>query len=198
MKKINYSIALILIFMLICSTNVFAAATKYEGMVAYRDGVIGGEWHAGMWVAPDASYTNPIVHQAGSGYVTRVSYSGFLNANNFKGVYYKSGAATPREYLKNMALDLTTRSIAYCSFYMLEHNASSGYILQSNVKKMRCDGVVEYCYEWYSIELMWCYDGTRRAWDITYTGDCSFHNTLNSFSPTVQAGKLTKYSSSAY
>lgn len=40
---------------------------------------------------------------------------------------------------------------------------SSTYVLPEHITQLRCDGVVEYTYEWYG----WRVGGSNTAWDIT-------------------------------
>lgn len=213
MKKYKYILLLILLTTLICTSNVYAAE-KYQGMPLYRGGVLGGyEWHAGLFYSPDASYYKPIIHIGGAedGYgntlkVTRVEYStsdpkddDFLYGETFKGVYYRPGVSSSTlDNIRYLGEDLTTENISYCAFYMLEHNATGDWIYPGDIEKIRCDGVVEYCYEYYGIKLQYYYGTIREYWDISNTADCYYHSITYGMSPKNQADELTQNSPSAY
>lgn len=60
---------------------------------------------------------------------------------------------------------------------------------------MRCDGVVEYCYEYFGEELM-SYQG---HWDISNSRDCNpWHSIAYGMTPRVQASELSAYSYDPY
>jgi hypothetical protein len=171
-KSCVFLLTLILLLMPLLDVN---AATKYQGYTLYRDKYITGlSWHAGLFYGEDASDNLPIVHIKGYfGQVRRVPYDtgdeNFLAGATFKGVYLKSGVtSTQLTNIRNLGYDLTTEGISYCDFYMLEENTNDYWIYPEDVVEMRCDGVVEYCYEYYGIKLQYYIDEFtyEEHWDI--------------------------------
>lgn len=181
---------ILIIVLSICAFPVFAQ-TGFEGMACYRDGVLGGiEWHAGIMVKPKVNYSSPIVHIAGSGYtVATCSLSTFLNGKIFQGIYEPNGVSSgDLDYAKNMAIDLTSEGISYTAYDMISHSATETWIFPENINKLRCDGVVEYCYEYYGIEVMGAEDHLGNYhWDISNTDDAPYHSTAYALSPMYQA-----------
>ncbi len=190
MKRL-YNITVLIIVILSISTFPVFAQTGFEGMACYRDGVLGGvEWHSGIMVKPAVNYSSPIVHIAGSGYtVTTCSFTTFKDGNNFEGIYEPYGVSSgDLDYAKNMALDLTSEGISYTAYNMISHSATDTWIFPEDIIKLRCDGVVEYCYEYYGIEVQAAEDNYGNYhWDISSTEDAPYHSTNYGMSPWNQA-----------
>jgi len=74
---------------------------------------------------------------------------------------------------------------------MVSNGSLGNYIRPFNVTNLRCDGLVEYCYEWYNWPVL--YDGNGN-WDISNwtTGSNNYHsnlfltNTGDTFNPVTQ------------
>lgn len=150
------------------------AATGYEGYAVYRDGVYYVEWHAGLMDDPYIGYTSqPVVHTPGWDGTGFASWSQFLNGNTFKGVYKPRYSVTSadRDLFKAMGRNLAWRNISYNAGYQIWYDLSSvgTYVDYSEISSMRCDGVVEFVYQWYEFPV-WdgiSYWGHGRYWDIT-------------------------------
>lgn len=77
-----------------------------------------------------------------------------------------------------------SRSIPYTTYYLMEYNGYSGsYIYKENVSKFRCDGLVEYCYEWYNFPVQTDVTG---KWDISRIDSVNNHSTGGGMSPITQ------------
>lgn len=205
MKRIKRPLTFVItiLFTFFTCSSVFAA-TGYQGMACFRDGVMGGlQWHAGLYYQPNANYSWPIVHIGGDGdIVSRCDLATFNDGNTFKGVYYKSGVTSSKldsiRYLADELASDYTIGYPYLAFNMLEHSASSGYIYPYHINTLRCDGVVEYCYEYYGVKLQTYYDYNTSTdhWDISEVDDCEWHTAGNGMSPVNQAGLMTRKSTS--
>ena len=204
MVKKFIDVCIILVF---ASSAVFAGE-KYQGMAAYRDGVVAPplyEYHAGIFIGRDANDINPIIHAGPNYNVSRVPYyaasgNNFLRPNIFNGVFTKSViTSTKLDSIRLLASDLTYEGIGYTALNVIEHNSTGTRIYPANIVKLRCDGVVEYCYEYNGVKVVNFYEGTlgKEYWDISLTLDAVYHGGTK-MSPRSQTGYLTKMSDSAY
>jgi hypothetical protein len=165
----------------------------------YRNGVLGGfEWHAALMDDPHWNTTSlPVIHTPGSGYVRWASWKDFLGGNTYQGTYRPKTApsSASRDNFVYMGRRLKDEQITYDSIYEVNYNTSTaGSRVESHeITKMRCDGVVEYVFEWYGFRVQ----GSDALWDVTKAG---LHNRdahgVPGATPKNQAGKLTKVTSS--
>lgn len=113
------------------------------------------------------------------------TFTEFLDGNNDKGELYKSSVSQSTAYdIFYTAHDLTNEGIAYSYSPMLRSSKSSGKIHPSDITKIRCDGVVEYCYEYNGVRLQGPDDSTN-TWDISTAFGADYHP--GSFRPSLQA-----------
>lgn len=195
MRKKLYSLALVLILLAAACLPV-SAANGYGGYAVYRDGVTPGapslEWHAAIMQQPSADYTQPIIHHpGGSSYVKRDSWSNFIAGNNFKGIYRPNDKAKfldRTDFVVDMARRLAAENIEYDWRQQIKYTTTDGYsVYPEDITHIRCDGVVEYCYEYYGLRIC----GGDDSWNITRAGNASksAHGLL--CTPRYQAGKMT-------
>ncbi len=150
-------------------SNNVDAATGNQGYAIYRDGVFfNATDHAGIMNKPDTnSYTNPIIHHSGSGYVDFTTYVGFLNGKNFIGVYRPNGTVTSanRDTFVGTARTLQTENISYSLAFQVNYKdfEVGTYVDPSEITEMRCDGVVEYIYEWANFKVY----GSSSYWEVS-------------------------------
>lgn len=173
MKKISRKLSLILFAIVLLGTSYTGggtadAATGNQGYAAYRDGVFFGfDWHAGLWDEPASNYGLPILHAPGTGKsVQWDTWSNFIDGNNFKGTYRPNTApsSAQRDLFVAMGRNLRTQNISYNLGYQVYSTGSaSTYVKYDEVSSMRCDGVIEYIYEWYSFRVY----GNDTQWDVT-------------------------------
>lgn len=161
---------MIITFLSIGINNIYAA-TGYQGYAVYRDGVgVSGsniDWHAGIMHRGYSFEPEPVIHHSGSGYVKRDSLDSFIYGNNFKGVYRPktNPSNSYRDLFVAKARELETENINYDLTHQVFYspNNAGTWIDADEIWSIRCDGVVEYIYEWYSFRVY----GTDDKWDIT-------------------------------
>lgn len=178
--KVKKYTSLIIVVFLIASLSITCNA--YLGDALYRDGVALIEWHAGM-----ASYVSPTqyIHQPGSGTVVTCTYSEFLDGNSLM-LYGEMPGITISQKIAvhDNGLALLNRNYTYTITNLLQANYTShDYVEAADITKIRCDGVIEWCYEKESWRLM----GTSTNWDISYYWNVSSHTLINGMTPSVQA-----------
>lgn len=150
------------------------AATRYQGYAIYRDGVpaswVSGGYHAAILVEPLVTSTNtPIVHATYGSSVSKVTWDTFMNGNNtYQGVYKPSSQSInkyQRYDVYETAIQLKNCNIPYTAAKQLEYNTygCGTYIQPWFVTAMRCDGVVEYCYEYNGVRVY----GSDANWDVS-------------------------------
>lgn len=170
--------------------SVTMGANNRLGNALYRDGVLGGlEWHAGLVGHASGPMYNGgawVIHHPGPNNVVQYgTFAEFLDGNNDKGELYKSSVSQSTAYdIFYTAHDLTNEGIAYSYSPMLRSSKSSGKIHPSDITKIRCDGVVEYCYEYNGVRLQGPNDSTN-TWDISTALGADYHP--GTFRPSLQA-----------
>ncbi|SHK31313.1 hypothetical protein [Paramaledivibacter caminithermalis] len=189
--RIIVFLSLIMIFCLNIS-NVFAY--EFYGKPIYRDGVAVIEWHAGLSASTDGT---TILHADNYEDATRVTdYDGFMksSSNDFKGVYHKKEMDIyDYQEVVETANRLVELKIPYDFYNPVGHNETSGYISPTEITGIRCDGFVEYSFEWNNFKVMkWGINGS--IWDISEVEDNKAHTWYN-MSPKSQAAFLDYYAS---
>lgn len=146
------------------------AATGNQGYAVYRDGVFGNyTWHAAMMSLPHYnSGSLPVVHHPGSGkWVQYGTWPEFLGGKVYQGTYRPKTAPTSanRDSFLSMARRLADEQVNYNVLYQVYYNTSTAgaWVDPGEVTSMRCDGVVEYIYEWYGFRVY----GNDTYWDVT-------------------------------
>lgn len=197
MKKVIWFFS-ILLLSAVLFTSAFLnvhAATGYQGYAIYRDGVLWGlEWHAGLMDSPDSSYYLPVTHHPGDGYyVMWASFEDFLDGNNFKGVYRPNTDPTSsqRDLFVAMGRRLISEEISYNLLYQVAYHLNQDlgtWVDPDEIIGMRCDGVVEYVYEWYGFRVY----GNDNYWDVTRFGLWNQdHHSGTAITPKSQTNYLT-------
>ncbi|MDR2513708.1 MAG: hypothetical protein LBD02_00680 [Christensenellaceae bacterium] len=190
--------AIVLTMCVLCVAPA-SAATGAQGYAVFRDGVFTTYvWHAGMmYTSTSASYS--VIQASGSGKtVGLVTWSTFMNSgsasNTFKGVYRPNQfiSSLTRDNAAAMANQLKNLSLPYCLAQILQYSApvSNTWVGITNLIAMRCDGVVEWCYEYLGYTI---YGGTD--WDISRNLPQNQVAHLTEM-PQTQAGVMTKVQSS--
>lgn len=179
------------------STPTTYGTSNRLGNALYRDGVnfyIGTDWHAGLvGHASGPFYQNGawVIHHPGGDNV--VQYGTFIEfltdkngvRHNDMGEFYLSSVSQSTAYnIFFTAHDLTNEGIAYTFSPMLRTSKSSGKIEPSDITKIRCDGVVEYCYEYNGVRLQGPNDSTN-TWDISTVIGAEYHPAT--YLPSAQA-----------
>jgi hypothetical protein len=182
------------------------AATGRQGYAVYRDGVYGNyTWHAAIMSLPYYnSGTLPVIHHPGnkSGTTKMVEYgtwSEFLGGKVYQGTYRPKVAPTSAngDAFLSMARRLVDEKIPYDAWYQVDYNVSTAgtRVDPGEIKGMRCDGVVEYIYEWYGFKV---YGNTSGQWDVTKAAHVlkDLHSGPNVTPKTQAQSYLTKITSS--
>lgn len=177
-----------------------SAATGYQGYAIYRDGVQAWDngpvinWHTGIMYDPYTSTSSiPLIHHPGGGqYVQFGTWAQFMDGKTFMGVYAPKGGiiSADRDKVRNMAYKLATDQIPYHFWGQMFVDESVFGTTQTrieprNITGMRCDGVVEYSYEYCNYKIY----GGNNTWNISKNNrDCfNAHNNIV-INPKVQAG----------
>lgn len=166
------------------------------GYAAYRDGVqiIGNvitNWHAGIAVS-GVGTSAQFAQATGKNYTTDiVSYSSFVNGNTFLGYYqpasvsyyhpYRDAVVETAEIVANLHIPyvaVTCITYDYIPMTQTHYNPS-------DIQAIRCDGFVEYCFEYEGIRLA----GPDNYWDITLrdTSAQDVHYGVAAITPKKQA-----------
>jgi hypothetical protein len=200
MKRLVTGVAVVLAASSLAVAPAFAA-TGNQGYAVYRDGVFyGADWHAALMDDPHWNTTTLPVVQApgGSGYVRWDTWSNFLGGKTYKGTYRPKTAPSSgaRDSFVSMGRRLKDEQIPYDWYYEVNYNTSTAgtWVDPGEVTKMRCDGVVEYVYEWYGFRVY----GSNDYWDVTRANASNRDvHSLPGATPKNQAqGYLTKVTSS--
>ena len=198
MKKLLSSLfALVLTFGIVTSTN---AASSPGGSATFRTGGwLNGHDHAGVMKNSSTVYEI-------RGYNKKVDESSlttFKDGKTYYGTFkLKSDlTSTQRDNIIRTAeaLDNDT-GLTYTMYDMINWDSGAGdYISVSEITDLRCDGVVEYSYEWNNY-WVWgktsngAKDGTPTNYDVSYVTYAKQHANLGSnqpwkeVSPKVQRG----------
>lgn len=154
----------------------YAANADYAYAV-YRDGAVGGiDWHTGLVNGSTTSSSTYIIHAPGiakrTGYT---NFSGFKDGKNFKG-YYKpkySMSDSKKSSVMNTAKRIATLAIPYTGLGQMGYSVmNTGRTIQpEDIATIRCDGVVEYSYEYNGIRI----GGGNSDWNVSIDKDANFN-----------------------
>ncbi len=159
------------VFVVFISLAMPAAASSAYGYAVYRDGAfLGTTWHAGVLFADSFSegntehvyhIDNPIQG------VTLCSGDDFLDNEVFMGYYRPNTVLTQAQKINVLTTAYILErnyDIGYNAFYQVYYPSSlTGTVMPLDITSIRCDGVVEYCYEHNDIRIY----GSDANWDIS-------------------------------
>ena len=176
------------------------AATGMQGYAAYRDGVAVIQWHAAIMDKASSNDIYPVIHARGSNYNVQYGHwYEFMDGlpdypysnNNFIGYYRPKQvmSSAQRDQVTATARSLAADFIGYIVWGQI--NYDDGYnpnnkttVGVNDIISMRCDGVVEYCYEFNDIRIY----GNDTYWDISKWGfNYKDHHNITSVTPRMQA-----------
>ena len=196
-------LSVLCIFTLILAVTMPSqAATGYQGYAIYRDGVLGPvNWHGGLMDKPSKDDIYPVIHIGGPDYqVEYVWWHEFTDGtedypyskNSFMG-YYRPVSQNPtsaqRDAVVATARQLASNFIDYCGTEQMHYDETSSttktYVQPSDIDTIRCDGVVEYCYEYNNIRIY----GSDMFWNIARWGALyeAHHASPTAITPRKQA-----------
>lgn len=162
------------------------------GYAVFRDGAgINPSWHAGLMVEESSAITNCIVHitDLDSG-VIEDSLTNFKNGQEFKGIYRPKNGFTnaKRTLVADKARELVTEEINYTLLQQVKYS-SMGIDVTTKaepnlITHIRCDGVTEYCYEYYDMRVF----GGVANWNIAINNTANVNAHYgNAVNPETQA-----------
>lgn len=157
---------------MLTNTNAYASGA-WKGYAVYRDGVaVNLNDHAGIMGEDNINISLPIIQACGPGYLSAwVDFypSGgnisFLDGHNYLGLY-KPNSATMTSTVQNQFASKAQEllGISYTVFDQIDYNAGNNtWVYPQNITDLRCDGVIEYVYEWFGYRV----GGADNVWDIT-------------------------------
>lgn len=165
------------------------------GCAVYRDGAVAGlNWHAGIVVGKNENDVPWLSHAPGPGKVVcGAEEDEFVQGKNFIGFYTSQVEPSSEQFnrIAETARSLTRYGIKYCfSMQMKSEDIPINQKIQpSQVVEMRCDGVVEYSYEYCGLRIY----GAANAWDISIANPLnSAEHTLAYITPYKQASNYMK------
>lgn len=171
-------------------------ATGFQGYAVYRDLELTSlNWHGGVMNRPNASYYNSVIEATNGSYVRTASWATFRGSSSlsFHGVYRPAGGitSTQRDNVVQMANRLVSENITYTLPSPMAYPigliiSGAPKVEPSDIVGLRCDGVIEYCYEYYGCKI---YGGTA-TWNISLPiqNNLSAHSAMT---PKGQASKMT-------
>lgn len=169
LSLVNLSLVLMLFLAVLVQVGVTEAraAGTWKGYAVYRDGVVFNiNDHAGLMDENNINISLPIIHAVGYGKdVKWDTWNNFLNGNNYLGLY-KPKNCTISQTLANSFISKARelRGISYNVLDQIVYFAgNSTWVKPEHISHLRCDGVVEYTYEWYGYRV----GGPDGEWDIT-------------------------------
>lgn len=169
MTAINILLGLVLVFSIFIDIGTFSAsaASAWKGYAVYRDGV-GGDLndHSALMDTNSISEYKPVLHAVGYGDVVQWdTWDNFIGGKNYIGLFRPNNciiSSTLANSFVSKAREL--RGISYNLLDQIVYSAGSDtWVLPEHISHLRCDGVVEYVYEWYGYRV----GGPDAEWDIT-------------------------------
>lgn len=176
---------------------IASRATGKQGYAAYRDGVTSAgieiNWHTGIITAGSSAAAYTFAHAAGTGSTTgTTNYLGFIDEGSPMGYYRPASTAlssSKRDAVCATATALANEHIGYVFAtpirYSISSIATDKYPI-SDIVAIRCDGFVEYAYEYNDIRVY----GDDTYWNISKAGD-SYTDEHGGFqlTPRIQANE---------
>lgn len=169
LSLINLSliIALFVVVAVRFSATEANAAGTWKGYAVYRDGVVFNiNDHAALMDENNIGLYKPIIHAVGYGNTVQWgTWNEFLDGENYLGLYRPKNC-TINSTLANSFISKARelRGISYNVLDQIVYSAGSNtWVKPENISNLRCDGVVEYTYEWYGYRV----GGPDGKWDIT-------------------------------
>lgn len=169
LRVINYCLFFALLFVAVIRLGATEAdaAAAWKGHAVYRNGVFMNlNDHAAIMVENSKNSTNPVVHAPGYGEpVKKGTWSEFENTHTYIATY-KPKDCVMTTAVKNSFVSkaLELRGISYTVLDQIDYSAGNSYwVKPEHITDLRCDGVVEYVYEWYGYRVC----GSQLYWNIS-------------------------------
>jgi hypothetical protein len=140
------------------NSNLTYAAPIWKGYAVYRDGVgainINMNDQAALMDANSMDDYNPVLHAPGDPNVVRWdSWSNFIDkdTNSYLGIFKPKNCditVTLANSINSKSRELRGISYTFWDQIMYPSNLESVLVRPQNITAIRCDGVIEYVYEW--------------------------------------------------
>jgi len=190
----NQTKQLISFIILILAFNVTGVFADHGNYYNYR---IADASYTNLWIVAEYNHSGLVSSVSSSGdsssYIYEMSKSDHSgncieyntmathkSGRTWFGSYSPEGDITDsiRQSIKNTAVELYNRgNVGYTWADALVPVGSPGtYISPSEVVKLRCDGLVEYCYEWNNV---WVWGDSGTNYDISYVSYLGEHNNFD-------------------
>lgn len=172
-KTINIFLVIVLflsVFAPLQSVFAYTTDTEWKGYAIYRDGISGGNLnvndHAGLMDEKNKNVSSPVLHAPGYGSDVRWdTWDNFIAGEGYIGIFKpKNVTITAAKANSFVSKSRELRGIAYNVLDQIVYSAgSNSHVLPEHISHLRCDGVVEYTYEWYNHRV----GGGDNSWDIS-------------------------------
>jgi hypothetical protein len=189
LKAVNYMLFFMLLIAAVLRFGIFKAdaAAAWKGFAVYRNGVLANiNDHAALMCENSYSSSKPVVHAPGYGEsVKKGTWSEFKNGHSYIATYKPNDCvmtSTVKNSFVSKALEL--QGISYTVLDQIDYSAGNSYwVKPEHITDLRCDGVVEYVYEWYGYRVC----GSQLYWNISrnLTSNKTEHSGTN-FTPRKQ------------
>lgn len=200
--KTNYRFRLILVLVIILINGMipisfagtFTYTNELDGDAVYRTGA----WthgHAGVYFNDDGTHMAYEIPGSNCSVELNTMNEFITNSETYIDAYYNTGVNQTWERDNIIATCEALESddtISYIWYDIIEESPNSGTYLQVNeIEKIRCDGVVEYAYEWNNFNVWGKSDtGTSQGnpihHDISYVLYIDEHNNLGKDQPWIE------------
>jgi len=176
------------------TTPIARADLGYISYAVYRNGVLGDfTWHAALMDVAYKTSSGDVVIQAKNNY--SVDYGTWAEFLTGQGTGTYMGTYRPDSTMSSLARGNVNARATYLVNDNIPYNITQQMVVTSNLSTgdkiaagdiltMRCDGVIEYCYEYYGFRVY----GNNTYWDIsTYSINAIEHHSYNLINPETQA-----------
>lgn len=144
----------------------------YQAYAVYCEGGwYNPDWHAGVMNRSTADHTDSVIHiRKITGPIETSSWSEFTGGTAYKGLYKAKKSFTKENATKILttARMLTLQRISYIllrqvDFAVIYHTDTARKGTVDEIKAVRCDGVIEYSYEYNNVRVA----GNDTTWDVS-------------------------------
>lgn len=198
MKQLISKKVFIIVFTLFFLLSANSANAFVGGNATYREGgfITVGNNHAGLYHGVDGGTHKVYEIQGIFDKVELNDLTVFVDGKTFYGYFENpSMSSSARSNILATAAALVTNQVGYTAFNQLSYNNtnSAGYIQPGHINNIRCDGVVEYSYEYNDV---WVWGkaspnnstGTPTDFDISKASNVASHGNLGYKKPWEEVG----------
>lgn len=139
------------------------------------------DWHAGLLDEENKNIEGAVIHMPGwpNDNIGWIDWADFIGEETYRGTYMPNEIFTHnnRLLISALASELATKDISYIAGRQMDYYVRDDItkIEPTDIACIRCDGLVEYCYEYYGYRVF----GSDASWDISKPGNMSHHSASN-------------------